>query len=157
MFFLSGLVLSQNFKVDIDRTEISDTLGSEIVFDFNVKNTSDSSLTLSFVRSRNQLPDGWTSSLCFNFCFAPHLDSIVTSAQFGSSPISPFDSTEFSVHVFPQVIDGFGEIGIKISNFNDKEEYLEYLLIANSGATSVKSDEINYNIILTYFLTHVKL
>ena len=142
MFFLSGLIWSQKFTVDIDRIEISDTLGSEIIFDFNVKNTSDSSLTLSFVRTTNQLPDAWTSSLCFNFCFAPHLDSIVTNAQFGSSPLSPLDSTNFSVHVFPQSVNGTAEIGIKILNHFDSNEYIEYQLTANTNVTSIKNDEL---------------
>ena len=143
LIFLSGAILAQSFTVDIDRTEISDTLGSEIVFDFKVKNTSDSELTLSFVRSKNLLPEGWTSSLCFNFCFAPHLDTIVTTPQFGSSPIPQMDSTNFSVHVFPQEIDGLGEVGIRITNYDNTLEYLDFLLTANTTTTNVKSNKID--------------
>ncbi len=140
LFLISEMTFSQSFLVNIDGTDKSDTLGSEIIFDFKVQNTSDSDLTLAFIRTMNELPESWSSSLCFNFCFAPQLDTIVTSAQYGSSPVTPGDTTNFSVHVFPMDVEGEAQIRIIIINVNNLSEFDEYLLTVNTAVTKVEND-----------------
>ncbi|MBI5472155.1 MAG: hypothetical protein HY961_07395, partial [Ignavibacteriae bacterium] len=54
-------------------TSGTDTLGSEIVLDGTVTNTSASSLTLMFIRAVNALPVGWESSMCLDLCYPPNI------------------------------------------------------------------------------------
>jgi len=68
----------------------------EIVFDIEIVNISALEQNVFFVRTLNNLPQGWTSSLCFDVCAAPQIDSIFTI-----SPLQPDDTLRASVHVYP--------------------------------------------------------
>ncbi|MCB0730581.1 MAG: T9SS type A sorting domain-containing protein [Ignavibacteriae bacterium] len=145
VFLFSSFVYSQSFTVDVSETEIYSDLGSEIIFDFEITNVTANDLSLYFLRSANNLPEEWSSSLCFEYCFAPHLDSIATNSQFGSTPIKSGEKREFSVHVFPLTNDGSANIGIKIGNSDNPSEFYEYSLLAGTNVTSVLDNEINTN------------
>jgi hypothetical protein len=74
---------------------------AEIVLEFEVINISSQTQTVFEVRTINDLPANWTSSLCFGFlCFPPELDSIVTAAPFPEPPLEPGDTLLTSLHVF---------------------------------------------------------
>ena len=71
---------SQDIEVIVHRSYIDSTLGSEMVFDFEVINISQAQQTVFEVRTVNDLPANWQSSLCFGInCFSPSLDSIATT------------------------------------------------------------------------------
>ena len=141
LIIIASIIRAQNFSVDIENIELSDTLGSEIIFEFQVANNTGEELSLYFLRYDNDLPEGWSSSLCFDNCFAPFLDSIVTNSQFGSSPISAGESRNFSVHVFPVSVTGTANISIRIANLNVDNDYYEFTLIANGVLTAVNDDQ----------------
>lgn len=134
---------AQSFSVTASDTILSDTLGSEMIFTFHVKNISQTELSLKFIRTKNDLPTEWSSSLCFEFCFAPHLDTIVTSAQFASSPLQPNEVREFSLHVFPLTVEGEASLSIKVSNENNEDEFQIFNLVANTNLTSIKLSKEN--------------
>jgi hypothetical protein len=141
LFVISSAIAAQNFSVSIDNTELADTLGSEIIFEFEITNNTDADLSLYFLRYENVLPEGWSSSLCFDYCFAPHLDSIVTNSQFGSSPIAGDETRTFSVHVFPFSGTGTANISIRIANLNDENDFYDFSLTANGVLTAVNNDQ----------------
>ena len=58
-------ISSHKFTFEAQNTFLSDTLGSEMIFDINVQNISSEELTLYFKRTINDLPTNWTSSLAF--------------------------------------------------------------------------------------------
>lgn len=98
--FFFGNAKAQDIEIIVHRTNIDSTLGSEMVFDFEVRNISQSQQTVFEVRTINNLPSNWTSSLCFGTtCFSPALDSIVSTPDFNSSPLNPGDTLFTSLHV----------------------------------------------------------
>ncbi|MFA8342255.1 MAG: T9SS type A sorting domain-containing protein [Rhodothermaceae bacterium] len=113
---MSAIISAQSFSVTTHGLAKTDTLGSEIIFDLSVKNTGSTALTLAIVREQNNLPAQWTSSLCFTSCFAPFLDTIKTTPDFGSNPVQPGDSIKVSLHVFPVTTLGTGNVQLKIIN-----------------------------------------
>ncbi len=144
----SSSISGQTFTASIDNTTLSGAIGSEIVFDFHVENVSNDTISLYFLRKTNTLPEGWTSSLCFERCLAPHIDSIVTNEQYGSSPIGIGESRSFSLHVFPQSTEGDANFEVKIANLNNPDDYLTFDLVATTTPTSVRGGK---------FLTSFKL
>jgi hypothetical protein len=113
----------------------TDTLGSDIAFVGTVRNTSASSLTLTFIRARNTLPANWQSSLCFDVCFIPTLDTVSTTARFGSSPLAPNEARPFSLRVFPTVNHGTAIVRIVARNAADPADSVSYTFTATSQTT----------------------
>ncbi len=110
---------AQTISVTPHETSLSDTLGAEMIFRIDVSNISDAEQTIYIVRTINNLPSAWTSSLCFDVCFSSELDSIITTPAYGSSPLMVGETREVSVHVFPINNVGQGNIQIKIGSTRD--------------------------------------
>src|SRR5512146_1065346 len=71
----------------------------ELVLYAHVKNISPVAQTVFLVRTQNELPVNWTSSLCFGVnCYPPTVDSAATN-----EPVQPGDSIEISVHFYPDL------------------------------------------------------
>ena len=89
---------AQDIEVIYNETTIYEPAGEnvEIVFHIEIVNISALEQTVFFVRTLNNLPQGWTSSLCFDLCANPSIDSIFTT-----SPLQPNDTLKASVHVYP--------------------------------------------------------
>ena len=81
--------------------------GDELISAGMLYNTSDSTQKVVIIRTLNQLPEGWTSSLCFESCYAPQIDTISTNINKG-------DSLEFSIHFFTDDQPGIGKVVIQI-------------------------------------------
>jgi len=114
--FMSVIVSAQTFTVTQPALTKTDTLGAEVIFDIHVKNTGSSSLPLTIIREENNLPGDWSSSLCFTSCFAPSVDTIKTTFDFGARPIKPGATVKISLHVFPMTNHGKGTVKLKILN-----------------------------------------
>ncbi len=79
------------FSVHIKDTLVTGNPGEELVGEGVIYNVSDTTQTVFIVRTSNQLPEGWSSSLCFENCYAPEVDTIYADLNQG-------DSLEFSIH-----------------------------------------------------------
>lgn len=150
---ISSLVYSQDFSISVENNILVDTLGSEIIFDIVLKNNSSSNnLSVSIIRTEIYLPDSWSSSLCFDNCFAPFIDSLSTSEDFGSSPLSPGESRTISLHVFPLQDHATAVISLRLYNENNiSEEYIvdfEASTIANS--VDENGMELSFNLEQNY-------
>ena len=141
LLFLLGSASVSNAQMSFTfnpiHTSGTDTLGSEIVLDATVTNTSASSLTLMFIRALNALPVGWESSLCLDLCYPPNLDTISTTAAFGTTPLAPNETRPFSVHVFPNINHGTGIVRIRTVNTRNDADSVGVTFTATSRTTSV--------------------
>ena len=101
LFLVVGKSFAQDITFEPHDTILLDTLGAEIIFYIDVTNVSQTDQTVFVVRTIDELPANWTSALCFDLCFAPFIDSIATTIDFGSTPLTPGETREVSLHVFP--------------------------------------------------------
>lgn len=124
LIFCATSILAQDFTINVHQTYSLDILGTEMIFAVDLTNNSTQDMGVTIIRRKNDLPNNWSSSLCFDNCFAPHLDSISTSADYGSSPLSAGETREISLHVFPLVEDGGAFITLEfINEKNNSERY----------------------------------
>ncbi len=140
------------FTLTLDHASIADTIGSEMIFDFAAVNNSSSNLTLYIARTQNDLPADWQSSLCFEYCFSPMIDTIETTSQWGSSPLAPGDSAVFSVHVFALVNSGTGNLTIEVGDANNPLDTISYNLTASAGPSAVgrSNQPVKYDLLQNY-------
>lgn len=145
-------VSAQDLTINVHETYILDDLGSEMIFGVDVTNNSSEEMIISVVRTKNEIPENWTSPLCFDLCFAPFIDSICTTPDYGSSPLAAGETREVSVHVFPNVIDGVGYVTINIINEQNRSE--SYSVDFEAATILVSVDEtistINYKLDQNY-------
>lgn len=138
---MSEAVSAGGFTVLVADTILSDTLGSEVVCDVKVVNTSGRELTLALVRTLNDLPQGWQSSLCIDLCYSPSVDSVATTADFGSSPVRAGDTARVSVHVFPLMNPGRGVIRVVVMDVSNPLDRQEFGFTTDATATTVRQAE----------------
>jgi hypothetical protein len=93
---------------------LADTVGAEMVFTATCTNLSQIPLTLTFIRSVNFLPDQWESSMCLEACYQSTVDTISTTSEYGSSPLSPGEARAFSLHIYALTNPGTGEVRIRV-------------------------------------------
>ncbi len=137
--FACAINNAQVIELSAHNTELSDTLGSEMIFAVDVTNVSQVEQTIYIVRTNNSLPSGWYSALCFDVCFSGELDSVVTSPTYGSSPLQPNETREISVHVFPLENQGIGYIQIKVGAMSDG---VDYFFDFTTSTTSTSVDDL---------------
>jgi Secretion system C-terminal sorting domain len=128
----------QSFTFVPDDTVLAASLGTEIIFNVTITNTSAQTLTLALVRTLNELPLGWESSMCLSVCYPPSADSIQTTPQYGSSPLNPGESREFSLHVYTATNNGTGSIQILARNTRDSLDQEIVMFHATSIPVGVK-------------------
>jgi len=66
-----------------------------------ILNTSPDTLTLTAIRHTLAQPEGWTVSMCVNFCLPPFMDEYTFTMY-------PGDSAFFSLDIYPNAIAGSG-------------------------------------------------
>ncbi len=121
---------AQNFEVELNAETLHLNANDEGVFRFELINTGAQEISLYIVRTENNIPNDWSSSLCFSYCFSPTVDSIATTRDFGSNPIAPGDTAEVSLHVFTAATPDSGFISIKIGSLDDAANYETFNLSA---------------------------
>ena len=134
---LSRGIFAQTFTATVPDTIKTDTLNSEIIFNVAITNISNSPLSVCMVRKSNILPENWQSSLCFDFCFAPFIDSIATTAGFSSTPLAVGEKRTISLHVFPAVVQGTANVKLFIGNINIPSDIKTFNFTANTNVTSI--------------------
>ena len=141
LFF--GNVKAQDIEIIVHRTTIDSTLGSEMVFDFEVINISQFQQTVFEVRTINNLPANWTSSLCFgSTCFSPMLDSIVTTLEYNSSPLNPGDTLITSLHVVADnITTGTANVQLQVGTFRNPTVRTSIDFIATVNPVSVEEEK----------------
>ncbi|MBE0539290.1 MAG: T9SS type A sorting domain-containing protein [Ignavibacterium sp.] len=140
IFAFTGTFKAQDIEVIVHRTYIDSTLGSEMIFDFEVINISQFQQTVFEVRTINDLPTGWQSSLCFGInCFSPLLDSIATLPP-NADPLEPGDTLITSLHVTGLQNDGTANVQIQVGTFLNPANRTELNFTATTVPTSVDNE-----------------
>jgi len=141
LFFVLGMSLhAQKFTFIPDHTTLTGRTSEKMVFEVPLTNVSDLTLTLFVKRTIDSLPQNWYSSMCFDQgCFAPFVDSVATTTDFGSSPLAPGETRDFSIHVLAD-------------SFNSGTAYLRLL----AGDTRNLADTIGLDLFATVIPVSVK-
>jgi hypothetical protein len=144
-------VKAQEIQVITHETVLQDTLGvPEIVFHFEIINISLTQQAVFIVRTINNLPLDWTSSLCFeDFCFPSTLDSIVTAPPFPQPPLESGDTLKASVHVTPVTTLGSGYIQIQVGTLANRNFRYTIDLTATAVLTPVEDEN---TLVTDYYL-----
>lgn len=156
-YFLSFIFLvvfsAQIFSQDITfiprDTLLTDTLGAEVIFNIDLTNVSSSEQTIFMVRTQNDLPPDWTSSLCFESCFPGWIDSVVTNGDFGSTPLAPNETREVALHVFALNNVGTAHLQIQAGTLRNSNNRITVDLTAIANFTDVQNEN---NSVSAYYL-----
>jgi len=141
LFLFLNTAYSQDIEVVVHRTYIDSTLGSEMIFDFEIINISQSVQTVFEVRTVNDLPANWYSSLCFGeTCFAPNLDSVATTPDFNTSPLNPGDTLITSLHITALQNDGTANVQVQVGTFQNPEDRITLDFSATTIPVSVEDE-----------------
>jgi hypothetical protein len=140
IFALTGSLFSQDITFVPRETVLYDTLGSEMIFYIDVTNITQSDQTLFMVRTENNLPASWQSSLCFEYCFPGWVDSVATNSDFGSTPLAPNETREVAIHVFPLVNLGTGYVQMQAATFRNPNNRITIDLTAIVNPVSVEDE-----------------
>jgi len=123
----------------------------QIVIDFEVVNISSFEQTVFEVRTINNVPSGWSSSLCFgDLCFSPDVDSVATTPDFNTPPVAPGDTLKTSIHVYTDFVNvGTAYVQIQVGTFRNPEDRF----VLDFTATTDPTVSVNENNLLnTYSL-----
>jgi hypothetical protein len=153
LFFLTPLVFAQDIQVITYGTTKYEPVGTlEIIFDFEVVNISQLEQVVFEVRTINNLPQNWTSSLCFGLnCFPPDMDSVATNPPFPEPPLQPGDTLLTSLHVVTdQASIATAYVQLQVGTFRHPEDRI----ILNFTATTDPAVSVNEKTELnTYYLS----
>jgi len=147
IFFLSVLIIQtaspQDIQVVVHRTFIDSTLGSEMIFDFEVINVSSFQQTVFEVRTINNLPADWLSSLCFGLsCFSPLTDSVATTPDFFANPLEPGDTLITSLHVWAFNNNGTANVQVQVGTFRNPNDRITIDFTATTIPVSVEDETV---------------
>ena len=122
-----------------------------IIIYFEVVNISADTQVVFEVRTINNLPSGWSSSLCFGeLCFSPEEDSVATTPEFSTPPVAPGDTLKTSLYVnTDQVSIATAYVQIKVGTFNNPEDRVILDFKATTDPTVSVNDNNLFN---TYYL-----
>jgi hypothetical protein len=124
-FYLTSLAFAQEIQVITHGMTKYEPVGTyEIVLDFEVVNISQFEQTIFEVRTIDDVPSGWSSSMCFGeLCFSSTTDSVATTPDFLTPPVAPGDTLKTSLHVFTdQVSIGTAHVQIQVGTFRHPED-----------------------------------
>ncbi len=139
--FFTSLTYSQSFEVETSNQFVQSQLNDEVIFTMEIINTGTQNLSVYIKRTANNIPTGWSSSLCFTFCFSPAIDSIATTRDFGSSPIEPGDTAEVSLHIFTDANPDSGNVSIKIASLDNPSVFYDFQFRTSSIPNNVENEE----------------
>ena len=152
LFLLTPLTFAQDIQVITHGMTKYEPVGTmEIVLEFEVVNISNMEQTVFEVRTLNDLPSGWSSSMCFGeLCFPPDMDSVATAPPFPEPPLQPGDTLKTSLHVFTdQVSIATAYVQIQVGTFRNPEDRT----ILDFTATTDPAVSVNEsNLLNTYSL-----
>lgn len=130
---------AQSFTATMADTSVVVPLGQEAVFNGSMTNSSAGPLTLALIRAASNLPAGWTSSLCFEACYPPGVDTVLTTPAWGSSPLQPGETRSFSLHVYPVEVHGEGTVRVLLQNTRNIADTIGFALHVASLSTDAGS------------------
>jgi len=148
LFLLAPLNYAQEIQIITHGMTKYEPVGTmEIVLEFEVVNISEFEQTVFEVRTINNLPPNWSSSLCFGeLCFPPDMDSVATAPPFPEPPVQPGDTLRTSLHVTTdQVSVATAYVQIEVGTFRDPNTRYILDFTATTDPTVGVSDPVQLN------------
>jgi hypothetical protein len=134
---------AQDISFEPAETFLYATPGTEIIFDIEVTNLTAMAQTVFIVRTINDLPAGWTTSLCFDLCFAPFIDSIATTSDFNSDPLAPGETRTVSLHFFSDNTVATGNVQLQAGTFhNPGTRIIQNFMATTDPSVGVKDENV---------------
>lgn len=156
LFLLTPFTFAQEIEVITYGMTKYEPVGTlEIVIDFEVVNISAMEQTVFEVRTINDVPAGWSSSMCFGeLCFSSETDSVATTPEFITPPVAPGDTLRTSLHVFTdQTSIATAHVQIQVGTFHNPENRTTLDFTATTDpAVSVNENNLfnSYNLSQNY-------
>ncbi len=120
LILVAGTAMAQNFTVHFDNLNGTALINGEVVMTGMVTNNSETdTLNLLFIRDSVSTPEFWSTSLCFEECAAPWIDSLGTQ-------IAPLDSQHVSFHFWTDNMPAYGMAWIR---FQDADGWMSELFM----------------------------
>lgn len=112
------------------KTDVSTTPGDFIDAYGEVKNLTTSPQRVRVLRTKNDLPDGWSSSICFGIeCYAPAVGDITVT-------LAPGETAVLKVSFETSQAGGEGEVELHVSNASNPSEDYSISFKARASGTS---------------------
>jgi hypothetical protein len=127
----------------------SDTLarqgvpGNLIILNADIQNISQQALHLRVVRVKNELPPGWSTSLCSGeLCFPPDVDQYsIPDAAFGIPPLEAGQTAKFHLNFNTDAVTpGSASVPIRVENIDNPNEFAELVFTASTRTTGVREN-----------------
>jgi len=132
-------IFGQAFTVSIDETEKDCPVNQLSQFHIEVTNNSDNELTFRIIKRRVNIPENWSISLCWDVCFPPWIDTLITDAAFGLTPLPAGETKVLDVDVTPSDV-GVGSLRIIIAQIRNLLDTKIIDLTANAVVTGVDEE-----------------
>jgi len=138
LFFIIPFIYnySQSFAVYPPELSKVGNINDEVAFNFTISNSSYGPINVYIKKEVTLIPNDWSASLCFEYCFAPTLDSVTTSSYNGT-PLGIGMHRDASVHVFTSDTPGTAIIKFTVGNVSFPTDYVVYTLTTTVEAVSV--------------------
>ncbi len=112
------------------KTEVSTTPGDFVDAYGEVKNLTTSQQRVRVLRTKNSIPDGWSSSICFGIeCYAPAVSDLTVT-------LGPGETAVLKVTFETSQIGGEGEVEMHVSNASNPSEDYSIQFKARASSTS---------------------
>jgi len=152
LFFIVPIIQAQDIEVITHELTKYEPVGTaEIILNFEIVNVSPDTQVVFEVRTINNLPANWTSSLCFgDLCFSPFTDSVATTQAFNTPAPGPGDTVETSLHFFTDMTSvATGYVQIQIGTLQHPEDRV---ILNLTGTTDPTLDVNEAGYLNSYYL-----
>ncbi len=144
LFLLSLMAISLSAQVEANPNPASKT-GSSAEFSYkaiiNVKNVSDETLNILWVRDLGGIPAEWTNLICdANLCYAPSTDECPADKP---STIAAGDSADFFIEIRPNNFDADGTVLLNLFEQSNGEAL--GTLTANFSLMTSAANNVGYD------------
>lgn len=146
LLILTSILLGQNFTFQVNNLSLQGNPGDLIQFEGKITNNTTDSLSIMIIRSLEQLPPNWSSSLCVGLaCYAPDIDTVNIPGPlpFPPNPIPPGENVDFFLDVFTDPgVPGDGTIKVRVENMNNTSEFTELTFNASTIPTLIRLNNL---------------
>ncbi len=128
-------VLPQSFSFTADTLAGRGKPGDLIILDGLIKNLSTEELHIRVIRMQNNLPAGWSTSLCSgDLCFPPFLDFYtIPDSSLGIPPLAPGETSVFHLNFNTDPNQpGSAAVPIRVENMKKNTEFSELIFSAST-------------------------
>ncbi len=137
--FLAAIVLvawmpfsasAQTFSVRGVKTDVSVAANDFVDAYGEVKNLTNNNVRVRLLRTKNDLPDGWSASICFGIeCYAPAVNDI-------SVTLGPNETAVLKITFEASTTNGEGDVELHVSNTANPSEDYSITFKARTSVTS---------------------